>query len=151
MSYKAVYRRDEDSKHWLVKIPAIPGCHSYGRSLSEARANIREALSLFAQDAETATIEDDIKLPAAVSGKLSGWYGVVKRLRDAQTQADITRDELLAALKAQHLGMRDIGELVGVSHQRIHQLNPGRAVPKRQKAGQNRHRKLGTHSRRASE
>jgi predicted RNase H-like HicB family nuclease len=135
MSYKAVYRRDEDGKHWLVKIPTVPGCHSYGRSLSEARQNIREALSLFVKDAQTATIEDDIKLPTAVSGKLSGWQGLVKRLRATQTRVDTTRDELLVALKAQHLGMRDIGELVGVSHQRIHQLKPGKAIHKRRKTG----------------
>ena len=46
-----------------VEIPEVAGCYTYGRTIAQARARIREALSLYAQHAEDATIVDDIRLP----------------------------------------------------------------------------------------
>ena len=36
-TYRVVYELDE-SGHWIATVPAIRGCHTYGRSLSEARS-----------------------------------------------------------------------------------------------------------------
>jgi predicted RNase H-like HicB family nuclease len=41
---------EPDGGAWHVHVPAVPGCRSHGRSLSEARRNIREALALFDQE-----------------------------------------------------------------------------------------------------
>lgn len=44
---------EPDGGAWHVHVPAVPGCRSHGRSLSEARRNLREALALFDwEDAE---------------------------------------------------------------------------------------------------
>jgi len=58
-TYKLRLERDETG-HWIATIPSVPGCHSYGRSLDEARRRIREALALFVKDARRAALEDDI-------------------------------------------------------------------------------------------
>jgi predicted RNase H-like HicB family nuclease len=42
-TYRVLYELDE-SGHWIATVPRVKGCHSYGRSLSEARSRIREAL-----------------------------------------------------------------------------------------------------------
>jgi predicted RNase H-like HicB family nuclease len=48
---------EPDGGAWHVHVPAVQGCRSHGRSLSEARRSIREALALFDRgDAEL--IED---------------------------------------------------------------------------------------------
>ena len=41
----AVYERDPESDAWLVHIKSIPGCATYGRTLRQAEARIREALA----------------------------------------------------------------------------------------------------------
>src|SRR5947209_19455644 len=63
-TYKAVFERDE-SGAWIVRIPELRGCHTYGRTLDQARRRIREALSLWVDNAEDAVIEEEIRLPAA--------------------------------------------------------------------------------------
>ncbi len=58
-SYTVVYERDEDG-WWLAYVPAIPGCHTQGRTIDQARRRIREALSLWVDDASTATLDSAI-------------------------------------------------------------------------------------------
>ncbi len=41
--------QDEDGV-FIVSIPTLRGCHSYGRTIEEAMANIREAAELCLQD-----------------------------------------------------------------------------------------------------
>lgn len=48
--YRVVFQLDE-SGAWIATVPAVRGCHSYGRSLNEARERVREALALFVPDA----------------------------------------------------------------------------------------------------
>ncbi len=42
--FTVIIEPDEDQFHAFV--PALPGCHSFGATLDEARANIAEALQL---------------------------------------------------------------------------------------------------------
>ena len=43
LRYTVTYSRDEDG-YIVASVPALPGCHSQGRSKEEARRNIREAM-----------------------------------------------------------------------------------------------------------
>ncbi len=45
------YERDETGA-CTVNAPAIHGCRTYGRTIEQARERVRQALSLFASDAE---------------------------------------------------------------------------------------------------
>ena len=36
MTYRAVYRREPDGR-WIVEMPQVKGCHSYGRTIDQAR------------------------------------------------------------------------------------------------------------------
>jgi len=62
---KVAYREmrvvyEPDGAGWHVYIPEVAGCRSHGRSIAEARKNIREALALCA---------DEIPNAAAVAKK----------------------------------------------------------------------------------
>ena len=61
--YTAIFERDE-SGSWLARIPSIRGCHTYGRTLEQARTRLREALGLWVDRPEHAVIEEAIRLPA---------------------------------------------------------------------------------------
>jgi len=49
--YEVVFRQDPDGV-WLAEVPALPGCHTYGETLDEARAHIRDAVALWLESDE---------------------------------------------------------------------------------------------------
>ena len=119
--YRAVYDRDADGR-WNVEIPDVASCYTYGRTITQARERIREALGLYVQNAEHATIVDDIRLPLRARKRL-------ERLARAQAAADQVQQNLSEAqrgaarqLREAGLSFRDSGELLGCTRQRVEQL-----------------------------
>lgn len=124
-SYRVVLERDE-SDAWIARVPRVPGCHTHGRTLEQARRRIREALALWIEDADAVELVEDVRLPAAARD-------AIRRSRRARSAAEARRlDAQLATAEAVqalvqelHLGVRDAGELLGLSHQRVQQLVRG--------------------------
>jgi predicted RNase H-like HicB family nuclease len=115
-SYRVVYELDE-SAHWIARVLRVKGCHSYGRSLSEARSRIREALALFVPDAERAELVDDVRLPADMRRLVIAYRVARLRAERERKQADVAARRLAA-----RLSRRDAAELLELSHQRVQQL-----------------------------
>ncbi len=130
MTYRAVYEREPDGR-WTVAIPKVKGCHTYGRTIEQARDRIREALGLFVDNAGTAEIEDDVRMPAAVKGAVRNARQMRQKLETARVQVSAAEQRAVRYLrKNMKLGHRDAGSILGLSHQRVHQLE-------KQKAGEN--------------
>lgn len=55
---------EPDSRGWLARIPDLNGCHTWGPSIEEARKRIREALSLFDDEADQAELVEDVRAAA---------------------------------------------------------------------------------------
>ena len=51
LNFKAIIKQDEDGV-FVASVPAIPGCHSQGRTYEEALENIQEAVELCLEVAE---------------------------------------------------------------------------------------------------
>lgn len=122
MSYQVSIVRD-GSGAWIARVPAVPGCHTYGRTLEQARRRIREALSLWVDDAADAELDFRIRLPAEVRAEIR--RARVARERSGRTQLQAHE----ATIRAAHdltervgLSLRDTAELLELSHQRIQQL-----------------------------
>jgi predicted RNase H-like HicB family nuclease len=111
---------EPDGGAWHVHVPAVRGCRSHGRSLSEARRNIREALALF--DREGADLVEDVRLPKPASTALlrakKAHEALLTLQKVAQDSARATARQLLAV----GLSLRDAGELMGLSHEHVKQL-----------------------------
>src|SRR5437870_12658580 len=113
--YRVVYERD-GSAAWIARVPSMRGCHTHGRTLDQARRRIREALGLWVEDAETAELVEDVRLPARVRKEIG-------RTQSARRQAQRERDKAQEAMSEAArtlveevgLGLRDAGELLGVS------------------------------------
>ena len=119
--YRAVYDRDADGR-WNVEIPEVAGCYTYGRTIAQARARIREALGLYVQHAERATIADDIRLPAPAMKRLER---LARARADAKrVQLTLSEEQRAAARQLREAGLsfRDSGELLGCTRQRVEQL-----------------------------
>lgn len=119
--YTAVYEYDAAEHVWNVRITGHPGCHTYGRSIRQAQRRIREALALWLDTNEDElTIED--RFPTALA---SVALGVSRARATAERATALAQQQTLDAVKRlTELGLsrRDAAELLGLSHQRVHQL-----------------------------
>jgi predicted RNase H-like HicB family nuclease len=121
-TYTVIVERDQTG-WWVASVKGVRGCHTQGRTIEQTRRRIREALSLFVADAEKAKLVEDIKLPASARNLVNQVRST--RQRAEEEQAKLNRSTALAAqVLTGDLGVsvRDAGELLGLSHQRIHQL-----------------------------
>lgn len=58
--FTVIFEPDEDKKDvYAAYVPALPGCHTFGESLAEARYNIREAIELYLET----LLEEDESIP----------------------------------------------------------------------------------------
>ena len=121
MKYTARYEREADGR-WTVEVPEVKGCHTYGRTIDQARERIREALGLFVDDADTAEIVDEVRLPADVRKQVQYVYTVRKRLTDTEQEIATAQYEAVLKLRGMKLGHRDVASLLSLSHQRVHQI-----------------------------
>ena len=122
-SYRVRYEQD-DTGWWIASVPAVPGCHTQGRTIEQAEERIREALSLFISDsaASKAELVSDVQLPPPAKRALH--EATRKRERADALAKESQEATRLAArvLTKQGLSLRDVGRLLGVTRQRAHQL-----------------------------
>ena len=121
--YHVAYVRDE-AGYWVAAVREVRGCRTQGRTVDEARRRIREALTLFVEDAVGADLIDDVKLPATAVKAIRAYATLRKRADQEDRRAAIAARRAVRLLRGGRLKMsaRDAARLLGVSHQRVHQL-----------------------------
>jgi predicted RNase H-like HicB family nuclease len=133
-TYTARLEREKDGR-WTVELEEEPRVHTWGKTVDQALARMREATALWFQ-----IEEDQIELvPRPVLPKSAD--RTVEQARQAREQArsadrlavERTR-KAAAALTSRGISMRDAAAILGISHQRVHQLL-ATEVPPRRKAG----------------
>ena len=122
-TYHVAYERDE-SGWWVASVREVRGCHTQGRTVDEARRRIREAMDLFVDDARSAKLVDDVKLPAPAAKAIRLYTTLRKRADMEDRRAALAARRAVRLLRGGKLKMsaRDAARLLGVSHQRVHQL-----------------------------
>lgn len=122
-SYRVAYERDE-SGWWVAAVRGVRGCHTQGRTVDEARRRIREALGLFVDDARKAPIVDDVKLPTAAIKAIRAYATLRRKADEEDRRAARAARRAVRVLRKGNLKMsaRDAARLLGLSHQRVHQL-----------------------------
>jgi predicted RNase H-like HicB family nuclease len=125
--YHVAYERDRTG-WWVASVREIRGCHTQGRTVDEARRRIREALGLFIDDADTVDLIDAVKLPASAAKAIRTYATLRKKADQQDKRATAAAREAVRVLRAGNLKMsaRDAARLLGLSHQRVHQLAHGR-------------------------
>ncbi|HET8541881.1 MAG TPA: type II toxin-antitoxin system HicB family antitoxin [Anaeromyxobacter sp.] len=124
-SYTVRYERDETG-WWVAQVKEAPAAITQGRTIAEARRRIREALALALDDdaaAKRAKLIDDVKLPADARRALDEAREARARLATESKKAQkSTAKAVRTLLESMHLSVRDAGDLIGISPQRVHQL-----------------------------
>lgn len=123
MEVMRTYRVDveRDGRFWLLRVPEVGVTQA--RHLREVEAMARDLIALVG-DGEPSSFGLDVhvKVPAATRRRLQRAERLRDQARNSQAQA---AEELRAAaqeLSRSGLPLRDIGQLLGVSYQRAHQL-----------------------------
>src|SRR3989475_13109093 len=123
-------RRDRDGS-WLVTFPDIRGAHTYGRSLNQLRRRIPEVLRLWDRDPARVDIVEVLDLPASLKQAISI---ATKQRRESEERSRVAQRDLertIQRLQTQlKLGVRDTGELLGISPQYAHKLRHRKDVTK---------------------
>lgn len=134
-TYTARLERERDGR-WTVELEEEPRVHTWGKTVEQALARVREAAALWFQ-----IDEDDIELmPRPVLAKTTD-RTVVQALqareqaRNADRLAVERTRKAAAALTSRGISMRDAAAILGISHQRVHQLLAAEQSPPRRKAG----------------
>jgi DNA-directed RNA polymerase specialized sigma24 family protein len=121
-SYEAVLVEENDV--WLIEAVGLQGVRSFGRTIASAVANIREAIAA----AEDLDEWGELHLVISVGDETT--TAALDRFREAKRNEESASAERHAALKtailalrAEGLSYRDIGAVIGMSHQRVAQLD----------------------------
>jgi predicted RNase H-like HicB family nuclease len=126
MTVTAVYRYErqpDGGAAWIVELAEEPRCHTFGRTLRAAQRNLREAAAAWYEvDPSQVEVHDDVRLPAPASRALARSRTLRDREHKAHEQARAATAAAVAALRDVGLSERDTGTLLGLSHQRVHQL-----------------------------
>jgi predicted RNase H-like HicB family nuclease len=120
-SYTVTYRRDS-AGWWVAAVCGVRGCHTQGRTIRQARERIREALGLFVKGAARARLVDDVRLPGNLRRLLARQRAARARAEQEHERAQSATRETARRLTRARLSVRDAGELLGISHQRVQQL-----------------------------
>jgi len=120
-SFVAVFERDRESDAWLVHVKTIPECHTYGRTLRQAEARIREALALWL-DRDPEGLEITAEWPPELIEVATKVSCARREAAEAATVAGATTTKAAKKLDRMGLSRRDTADVLGVSHQRVQQL-----------------------------
>jgi predicted RNase H-like HicB family nuclease len=120
-TYHVTYERDE-SGWWVASVRELRGCHTQGRTVDEARRRIVEAMELFIDNARSAKIVADLKLPAAAKKAIRAYSTLRKRAEQQERRAALAARRAVRVLRGGRLKMsaRDAARVLGLSHQRVH-------------------------------
>jgi predicted RNase H-like HicB family nuclease len=109
---------------WAITVPSLDGVFSQAKRLDQVEDSAREAISLMLDidENDVGALDIVVTPPARAAELLRALEVSVAAADEATRLAVATRREVAELLRAEGLPLRDVGELIGVSHQRVSQL-----------------------------
>lgn len=109
---------------WSITVPALNGVFSQAKRLDQVEAMAREAIALMldVEETDVGKIEVEVTPPAKVADLLEALKVSVATADAATEAATRARRQAATLLREEGLPMRDVGKLIGVSHQRVSQI-----------------------------
>ena len=109
---------------WAITVPELPGVFSQAKRLDQVETMAREAVAMMldVDIDQISKIEVDIVPPACAAALIGTMHDALATAREATDAAALARREAARVLRADGLPMRDVGRLLGLSHQRVSQI-----------------------------
>jgi predicted RNase H-like HicB family nuclease len=123
-TYVAIAERsDRTGGWWAIEVPELPGVFSQAKRLEQVSGMARDAVAAFLDVSPDSV---DIEVRPRLAEDLEALVTRAKRVREVaelmQREAlDVTRAAVIG-LDGAGLTVRDIGRVVGLSHQRVAQI-----------------------------
>lgn len=108
---------------WAIEVPEVPGVFTQVRRLEQAQEQVADAVATMLDiDPDSVDVELDAVLSAAVSAQLRALREANRAAAAAQAEASERMRNAVGELRGTGLPTRDVAALLGVSHQRVSQL-----------------------------
>lgn len=121
MNYTSIARRD--GRLWFVQNEQFPGAISQPHRLDQAVEHQREAIAFVAGVPIDSV---DVSVRVSIDDHIDAQLAEAEQLRseaaEKQARATALRSGVAQALDRRGFTVRDIGVVLGISHQRAHQL-----------------------------
>jgi predicted RNase H-like HicB family nuclease len=133
-TYTAVCEPGE--RWWAIRVPGVRGVYSQARRLDRVEYMARDAIALMLEvpeDSFRVVVKPDLgsELDAAVSRARKARERADRAQREAAEAATVAVTSLLAL----GLSMREAGQILGLSHQRVAQIAAAGKQPEGEAAG----------------
>jgi len=119
--HKVVYRRTTKGE-WVASVEGVRRCHGRGRTLRQARQQLRIALARVVADPYQMDFVEDVRLPPPARGLILRHWVARRRLEKEQGRADAAARAALHALLGLDVSVKDAGDLLGLPPLKLQKL-----------------------------
>jgi predicted RNase H-like HicB family nuclease len=110
---------------WAIEVPELRGVSSQARRLDQVKSMAREVIALMLnvpEDSFDITVEPDLDSLGGVRGAIEAALRERKRANAAQDAASTAMRHAVSEIRGSGYTSRDAGMLLGLSNQRISQI-----------------------------
>lgn len=134
-TYTARLEQEKDGR-WSVELAEEPRVHTWGKTIDQALHRMREAAALwFETDEEAIDLIPRPVLPKAAMKTLEQARQAREQARHADDLAAKRTKAAATTLARRGISLRDAAAILGLSHQRVHQLLSSDTPPRAAKTG----------------
>jgi predicted RNase H-like HicB family nuclease len=129
---KPVYtiRAERDGAWWALDVPELSGVHSQSKRLDQAKAMIQDVIDLM-YDRSPDTYELKLEVDPSIAAIVAELNALQAEADAAAARARDAQQDAVKRLRSRGLPQRDVGQVLGVSHQRVAQITSGSGAYKR--------------------
>jgi predicted RNase H-like HicB family nuclease len=119
--HKVVYRRTSQGE-WVASVEGVGRCRGRGRTLRQARQQLRIALARVVADPYQMDFVEDVRLPPPARKLIVQHWSARRRLEKEQGKADAAARAALQALLGLAVSVKDAGDLLGLPPLKLQKL-----------------------------
>jgi hypothetical protein len=118
--HRVVYRRS--ARGWVASVQGVRRCRGRGRTLRQARQQLRAALARVVADPYEADFAEDVRLPPPARRLIVQHWAARRRLEKEVARADGAARAALMALLDLRIDIKDAGDLLGLPPLKLQKL-----------------------------
>ena len=119
--HKVVYSRTTKGE-WVASVEGVRRCRGRGRTLRQARQQLRIALARVVSDPYQMDFVEDVRLPPPARRLILKHWVARRRLEKEQGRADAAARAALHALLGLDVSVKDAGDLLGLPPLKLQKL-----------------------------